>query len=161
MKIKIFNECGYTTAFKDDYYVDEEKQVEHAAVLDDNGIVIQEAYTETIIESVLVKGDYTLVDEVDLAQIGLTKKFDVVNGAVVDMTPQEITDAASNRNAAHERMQKAGQISALKQQLSAMDYKTSKYADGEYTQQEWAAIVMDRKAIRQQIRQLEQQGGTV
>jgi len=45
-------------------------------------------------------------------------------------------------------------MSVLKQSLVAMDYKTSKYADGEYTQEEWTTIVAQRKAIRAQIRQL-------
>ena len=36
-----------------------------------------------------------------------------------------------------------------------MDYKTSKYADGEYTNEEWAKIVAERKAIRERIRELE------
>jgi len=49
------------------------------------------------------------------------------------------------------------QIDALKARLAAMDYKTSKYADGEYTQGEWAAIVAERKAMRQQIGVLESQ----
>ena len=44
---------------------------------------------------------------------------------------------------------------ALKQQLADMDYKTSKYADGEYTQEEWAEIVAERKSIRERIRELE------
>ena len=43
----------------------------------------------------------------------------------------------------------------LKQQLAEMDYKSSKYVDGEYTQEEWAEIVAERKAIRERIRELE------
>lgn len=43
----------------------------------------------------------------------------------------------------------------LKQQLSSMDYKTSKRTDGEYTENEWAAIVAERKRLRNEIRQLE------
>ena len=46
-------------------------------------------------------------------------------------------------------------ISELKNQLSAMDYKTSKYVDGEYTTEEWAEIVAERNKIRKQIRELE------
>lgn len=44
----------------------------------------------------------------------------------------------------------------LKQQLSNMDYKTSKYVDGEYTDEEWAEIVAQRQSIRARIRELEQ-----
>lgn len=47
------------------------------------------------------------------------------------------------------------EMGKLKQQLAEMDYKTSKYVDGEYTQEEWAEIVAERKAIRERIRELE------
>jgi hypothetical protein len=47
------------------------------------------------------------------------------------------------------------QLNKLKSQLSALDYKTSKYADGDYTAEQWAAVVNERKAVREQIRQLE------
>ena len=47
------------------------------------------------------------------------------------------------------------EMNTLKQQLADMDYKTSKYADGEYTQEEWTEIVTERKAIRERIRELE------
>lgn len=47
------------------------------------------------------------------------------------------------------------EMNTLKQQLADMDYKTSKYADGEYTQEEWAEIVAERKSIRERIRELE------
>lgn len=43
----------------------------------------------------------------------------------------------------------------LKQKLVDMDYKTSKYTDGEYTEEEWQEIVNERKAIRVRIRELE------
>ena len=43
----------------------------------------------------------------------------------------------------------------LKQQLADMDYKTSKYVDGEYTEEEWAVIVAERKQIRERVRELE------
>ncbi len=46
-------------------------------------------------------------------------------------------------------------IAELKNQLAAMDYKTSKYVDGEYTTEEWAEIVAERNKIRRQIRELE------
>ena len=47
------------------------------------------------------------------------------------------------------------ELNTLKQQLESMDYKTSKYADGDYTDEEWQAIVAERKAIREKIRELE------
>lgn len=44
---------------------------------------------------------------------------------------------------------------SLKQQLSDMDYKTSKYVDGEYSEEEWQEIVSERKQIRVRVRELE------
>lgn len=47
------------------------------------------------------------------------------------------------------------EMQILKQQLINMDYKTSKYVDGEYTTEDWAVITAERKAIRARIRELE------
>lgn len=47
------------------------------------------------------------------------------------------------------------EINLLKSQLSDMDYKTSKYVDGDYTEEEWQEIVNERKFIRGRIRELE------
>lgn len=49
------------------------------------------------------------------------------------------------------------QIQELKQQLADWEYKTSKYTDGEYTEEEWAEIKAQRKQWREQIRQLEKE----
>jgi len=46
------------------------------------------------------------------------------------------------------------EISSLKKRLEGMDYKTSKYTDGEYDQSEWSAIVEQRQELRQRIRDL-------
>lgn len=53
------------------------------------------------------------------------------------------------------------EIGELKQQLIDMDYKTSKYVDGDYTEAEWQEIVAERKAIREKIRELEKIVGDV
>ena len=58
-------------------------------------------------------------------------------------------------NAMKAEMAKKKQIAELKYRLKAMDYKTSKHADGEYTAAEWSAIVTERQAIRAAIHQLE------
>ena len=103
------------------------------------------------------------VNEADLAQIGKTKKFVFPapqgDGAqcVIDMTSQEIAEKETARAAWQAKADKQAKIAAFKAQLAAMDYKTSKYADGDYTQAEWQAIVAERKAIRQQIGALETQ----
>ena len=39
--------------------------------------------------------------------------------------------------------------------LGDYDYKTSKYVDGEYTEQEWQEIVTQRKLWRAEINELE------
>lgn len=46
-------------------------------------------------------------------------------------------------------------IAELKQLLANADYWTSKHADGEYTEEEWAEKVAIRKAWREEINQLE------
>lgn len=45
----------------------------------------------------------------------------------------------------------------LKQKLAEWDYKGQKYLDGEYTEEEWAEIVAQRKEWRQEIRELEKE----
>lgn len=47
------------------------------------------------------------------------------------------------------------EILKLQNKLAQMDYKTSKYTDGEYTDIEWQKIVAERKSIRERIRELE------
>lgn len=46
-------------------------------------------------------------------------------------------------------------LATLKTQLASMDYKTSKYVDGDYTEEQWQEIVAERQAIRAHIRELE------
>lgn len=46
-------------------------------------------------------------------------------------------------------------IAELKQLLTNADYWTSKHADGEYTEEEWAEKVAIRKAWREEINRLE------
>lgn len=47
------------------------------------------------------------------------------------------------------------EIATLKANLAEWDYKTSKHADGEYTEEEWSQIVAQRKAWRSRINELE------
>lgn len=46
-------------------------------------------------------------------------------------------------------------IAELKQYLSEADYWGQKYLDGEYTEEEWAEKVAQRKSWREEIRSLE------
>lgn len=48
------------------------------------------------------------------------------------------------------------EIAELIAWLESIDYKTSKYVDGEYTNDEWVKIVEQRRSIRARIRELEQ-----
>lgn len=54
-----------------------------------------------------------------------------------------------------EEVIKQERISELHQLLEEADYWTSKYCDGEYTEEEWAEKVAIRKAWREELRELE------
>lgn len=47
------------------------------------------------------------------------------------------------------------EMNNLKCKLAEMDYKTSKYVDGDYSDEEWQQIVSERQTIRLRIRELE------
>lgn len=84
--------------------------------------------------------------------------FCLVKDEVVEDTEHTVSDYAEHNG--EYILQKdypatEDKIAELKNQLSAMDYKTSKYVDGEYTEEEWAVIKSERQAIREQIRELE------
>lgn len=53
------------------------------------------------------------------------------------------------------QMEIKSRIMELQNLLASWDYKTSKYADGDYTDEEWAEIVAQRKAWREEINILE------
>lgn len=50
------------------------------------------------------------------------------------------------------------QMLILKQQLADTDYKALKYAEGWYTDEEYAPIKAEREALRERIRELENEG---
>ena len=79
-------------------------------------------------------------------QCEIGKSWRVIDG---ELSMQVYDEKEYQKNVYQEEM------NTLKQQLAGMDYKTSKYADGEYTQEEWQVIVAERKAIRERIRELE------
>lgn len=54
-----------------------------------------------------------------------------------------------------EEVVKQERIAELHQLLAEADYWTSKHADGEYTDEEWAEKVAIRKAWREELRELE------
>lgn len=85
-------------------------------------------------------------DEV-LEQIGKTKCFDIFNNCVIDY---------DNSKENHHRYI-IMQIDALKEHLKDTDYQAIKYAEGELTESEYAPMKQQRKAWREEIRELEEQ----
>lgn len=83
----------------------------------------------------------------DLKQIGITKCFDVENNCVIDydntrdLRIKEIND----------------RISELKRLLFDSDYRAIKYAEGEYTEEQYAPYKELRRSYRQEINQLEEE----
>ena len=95
-------------------------------------------------ENRYIEVDENLYEQTLYCEIG--KSWRVIDG---ELSMQVYDENEYQKNVYQEEM------NTLKQQLGSMDYKTSKYADGEYTQEEWAKIVEERKAIRERIRELE------
>ena len=83
----------------------------------------------------------------DLEQIGKTKCFDVENNCVIDYDNSKRVriDEINNR------------IIELKQLLSDSDYRAIKYAEGLYTQEEYAPYKYQRQSYRDEINQLEEE----
>lgn len=71
-----------------------------------------------------------------------------------------IYDNGIYRDATHEELQAlapnpAQEIEAIKEQLSATDYKCLKYAEGEISEQDYEPIKEQRRQLRQRINDLE------
>jgi hypothetical protein len=98
------------------------------------------------------------ISDADFAQIGKTKQFDLSQTppVIVDIPQAEIAEREAQRAARIAAAQKARQISDLKRQLTATDYKAIKYAEGQYTDAEYAETRAAREALREQIRTLEE-----
>ena len=83
----------------------------------------------------------------DLEQIGITKCFDVENNCVIDYD-----------NSKELRIQEINErIDELKRLLQDSDYRAIKYAEGLYTEEEYAPYKAQRKAYRDEINQLEEE----
>lgn len=82
-------------------------------------------------------------DEV-IEDTGLAEDFIHVDGEFVLKTDDKAI-----------RQEKDQRIAELKQLLAEADYWGQKYLDGEYTEEEWAEKVAQRKAWREEIRSLE------
>ena len=123
IKIKILGEYNCSSDVKDDYYADEEKQIE--TVNKNNETVLK-----TVVAPKLIKGDYVEIDEADFALIGKTKKFS--GNSVIDMTAIEIADFEAKRNMAKAQAQKQAQITALKKQLVPLQEDLVQIMAGQY-----------------------------
>ncbi len=73
------------------------------------------------------------------------KQWRVVNGDLILDIYNTPTEAETKKE----------EYEQLKQKLIDMDYKSSKYLDGEYSAEEWKEITEERKQIRMRIRELE------
>lgn len=72
------------------------------------------------------------------------------NGIYRDATPTEIAEQEKNSTPTKEQI-----IVSCKAQLSATDYKAVKYAEGWYSEEEYAPIKAERQALRNRINELE------
>ena len=83
-----------------------------------------------------------------------------VNGKYIDikMTPEEVAATEAERIAYESSPEyKAHQISELKAQLDATDYKALKFFEGWLSEDEYAPIRAERQAIRDKINELEKE----
>lgn len=96
-----------------------------------------------------VENPMAVVDESIWAlycEFKLGEAYDVVPGQFVQLwSPQFCAEKRAARS----------RISELKMNLLSTDYKTLKYIDGLYTEEEWAAIKAERQAWRDEINALE------
>jgi len=83
----------------------------------------------------------------DLAQMGITKCFDVENNCVIDYdSTKDVRIREINER-----------IAELKQLLAQTDYRAIKYAEGLYTQEEYAQYKFIRQGYRDEINTLEEE----
>lgn len=99
-------------------------------------------------------------DKTKLCEVGLGTNADFYKS--IGMTEMEVEEAWNGSwyvsGYAPEKPQeviKQERVAELHQLLAESDYWTSKYCDGEYTAEEWAEKVAQRKAWREELRELE------
>ena len=86
------------------------------------------------------------ITEEELAQIGKTKCFDVKRNRIIDY------DGSKEL----EKENAIARIEELKRLLSESDYRAIKYAEGEYTEEEYKPYRVQRKAYRVEINELQE-----
>lgn len=99
-------------------------------------------------------------EETKLCEVGIGTNANFYK--LVGMTEMEVEQAYNGswyvKGYAPEKPQaitNAERVAELKALLASKDYWTSKRADGEYTEEEWAEKVAQRKAWRDEINMLE------
>ena len=107
---------------------------------------------------IVEKDNKIILADTDRERLEATLKFmpdagDIVEtGRAVVELDGEFVFEDSEEYAEHKKQLR---ITELKQMLADADYWTSKRIDGEYTDEEWAEKVAQRKAWREEINQLE------
>ena len=86
------------------------------------------------------------VDDKELSQIGIGKKFDVINNIIINDIDYKDTLVQE---------QNILRITELKSLLSSTDYQAIKYFEGYLTEEEYAPIKAQRREWRAEINQLE------
>lgn len=89
--------------------------------------------------------DMIEVDENVLSEIGKTKCFDTINKTVIDYD--------NSNNTRKEELQR--QINHYKSLLFESDYRAIKYAEGIYTEEEYAPYRAERQLYRDEINAFE------
>ena len=115
--------------------------VENIIEIDDDGNdVTREVFIDGVIE----------IDDAELGQIRITKRFADDLDSVIDMTEAEIAEEQFKR----EKTDTHSQLANLASELVAMDYLTSKRVEGKISDTRWSEIVERRDELRRRIKQL-------
>lgn len=112
-------------------------------VIKDNEIVLADENKERLAKTLGFMPDYAGYEIVET-----DRRVEMIDNRFVYADTEEY-DKWHKRNSAKER------VAELKQMLADADYWTSKHADGEYTEEEWAEKVAIRRVWRAEINELE------
>ena len=115
--------------------------VENIIEIDDDGNdVTREVFIDGVIE----------IDDAELGQIRITKRFADDLDSVIDMSEAEIAEEQFKRG----KTDIHSQLANLASELTAMDYLTSKRVEGKISDTRWGEIVDRRDELRHRIKQL-------
>ena len=115
--------------------------VENIIEIDDDGNdVTREVFIDGVIE----------IDDAELGQIRITKRFADDLDSVIDMTEAEIAEEQFKR----EKTDAHSQLARFLGELLALDYLTNKRVEGKISDTRWGEIVERRDELRRRIKQL-------